>query len=92
MSFGMVGQVNQWMAFLTEGVKSPNGKEQFFGGGIGQHNVGLTYRRTWHCGVDVAYPRLSGPSEVGIAQLVAHAADESILCVWGGNVAVPKLL
>jgi len=29
---------------------------------------------------------------VGIAQLVAHAADESILCVRDGNAAVTKLL
>jgi len=29
---------------------------------------------------------------VGIAQLVAHAAGESILCVRGGDAAVPKLL
>ena len=29
---------------------------------------------------------------MGIAQLVAHAADESILCVRGGDAAVPRLL
>jgi len=42
-----------------------------------------------HCGMDVAYLRLSDltrlSSAVGIAQLVAHAADESILCVRGGS-------
>jgi len=29
---------------------------------------------------------------VGIAQLLAHASDDSILCVRGGDVALPKLL
>ena len=31
-------------------------------------------------------------STVGIAQLVAHSADESILCVRGGDSTLPKLL
>jgi len=31
-------------------------------------------------------------SAVGIAQLVAHAADKSILCMRGGDKALPKLL
>jgi len=45
----------------------------------------------WHCGVDVAYPQLDS-STVSIAQLVAHTADESILCVSGGDASLHKLL
>jgi len=50
----------------------------------------------WHCGVDVLNPQLSDWTHLQwalhIAQLVAHKAGESILCVKGGYAALQKLL
>ena len=55
MFFGVVGQVVQWMTFLTVGLGSPSGKGQFLGEGIGQRNVGLTCRKNvaLQCGCSI---------------------------------------
>jgi len=65
----------------------------FFGGEIGQHNVGLTYSKNvalW-CGCSLPTAEWVDLSTVGIAQPVAHAANNSILCMRG-DAALPKLL
>ena len=43
------------------------------------------------CGCSIPMGELLDSSAVGSAQL-KHTADESILCVRDGNVALPKLL
>jgi len=45
----------------------------------------------WHCSVDAVYQQLD-TSAVAIAQLVAQAADESILCVRGGDITLAFLV
>jgi len=48
----------------------------------------------WHCGVDVAYPRLSDWTRLHWAlhrsHIVTHAVGESILCCEGGDAALSK--
>jgi len=46
MSFGVVSQVDHWMTFLMVEVGILQQERAIFdGGGIGQHNVGLAYRK-----------------------------------------------
>ena len=75
MLIEMVGQVGPRME-----VRSPNGKGQYFRG-IGQYSV--TYRENvvLQCGWSVLAAEWLDWSTVGIAQVVAHAEGESILCV-----------
>ena len=44
------------------------------------------------CGCSVPTAERLQSSAVGVEVLVAHTADECILCVRGGDVALPKLL
>ena len=45
MSFGVVDWGNSGRLSLTVGWDSQQEEANFFGGGIGEHNVGLTYRK-----------------------------------------------
>jgi len=65
-------------------VGSPNGTGRIFGGGIGQRNVTYKKHAALRCECSVPAAELLDSSAVGIAQIVAHAAGESILCreVW----------
>jgi len=65
-----------------------------YGGGIRQRNVGQTYRKNvaLQCGCSVPAAEWLDSSTVGIAQVVVHAAEDSILCVRCGDAALPKLL
>ena len=45
-----------------------------------------------HCGCSVPAAELLDSSRVGIARLVLHTAEESILCMRGDDAALPKVL
>jgi len=85
--YGSDGQVYN----LFNGGVGFHNKNGHFWGGIGQHNVGLTYRENvalWcECGIPAA--EWLDSSTVAIAQL-ANTADESILCMRGGDAALPN--
>jgi len=66
----------------------------FLGEGNRTTHVGLTFRKNvaLRCGCSVPAAEWLDSPTVGTEQLVAHAADESILCMTSGDVALPNFI
>ena len=76
--------------FFDGGVGIPNrkGKISFWEWGIRQHNVGLTYRKMWHCRMDVA----TAAEWLDLSAVALHRVDKCIVCPEGWRCALPKWL